>query len=207
VTLFQERGIRLRLFHGRGGSVGRGGGSSFDAILSQPPGTVAGQIRLTEQGEVIQGKYKDARNGRWHLELLTSAMLEASLSQDSEADEDSAMKTYGATMSTLSDTAFEAYRNLVFETPGFADYFFATTPISEIGGLNIGSRPAARGGGRRIEDLRAIPWGFSWAQCRVLLPGWYGVGTAVQQFLEQEPALHQERLEHLSAMARDWPLF
>ena len=207
VALFQERGIRLRLFHGRGGSVGRGGGSSFDAILSQPPGTVAGQIRLTEQGEVIQGKYKDARNGRRHLELLASAMLEASLSRDSEADEDSAMKTYGATMSALSGTAFAAYRSLVFETPGFADYFFATTPISEIGGLNIGSRPAARGAGRRIEDLRAIPWGFSWAQCRLLLPGWYGVGTAVQQFLDQVPEQTEERLAHLRAMARDWPFF
>jgi len=207
VTVFRERSIRLRLFHGRGGSVGRGGGSSFDAILSQPPGTVAGQIRLTEQGEVIQGKYKDARNGRWNLELLASAMLEASLSEDNEADEDSAMDTYGATMTTLSDTAFRAYRDLVFDTPGFADYFFATTPISEIGGLNIGSRPAARGGGRRIEDLRAIPWGFSWAQCRLLLPGWYGFGTAVQQFLEQAPEQVEERLAHLRAMSHDWPFF
>nr|MBF0682619.1 phosphoenolpyruvate carboxylase [Pseudomonas sp.] len=207
VTVFQERGIRLRLFHGRGGSVGRGGGSSFDAILAQPPGTVAGQIRLTEQGEVIQSKYKDARNGRWHLELLSSAMLEASLSQGSTADEDSAMQTYGATMGALSDSAFKAYRSLVFETPEFAEYFFATTPISEIGGLNIGSRPAARGRGQRIEDLRAIPWGFSWAQCRLLLPGWYGVGTAVQQFLEQEHGQHPERLAHLRAMVRDWPFF
>ncbi len=207
VDVFAERQVRLRLFHGRGGTVGRGGGSSFDAILSQPPGTVAGQIRLTEQGEVIQSKYKEARTGRWHMELLTSAMLEASLSEASTADEDEAMQSYGATMDELSASAFQSYRKLVYDTPGFADYFFATTPISEIAGLNIGSRPATRSGGARIEDLRAIPWGFSWGQCRLLLPGWYGVGTAIEQYLQAQPQQQPQRLAHLRAMARDWPFF
>ena len=203
VEVFARHGVRMRLFHGRGGTVGRGGGSSFDAILSQPAGTVAGQMRLTEQGEVIQSKYKEAHTGRWHLELLTAAMLEASLVHDNPAAEDHALKRYGDIMSTLSESAFHAYRQLVFHTPGFVEYFHATTPISEIASLNIGSRPAARGAGKRIEDLRAIPWGFSWSQCRLLLPGWYGVGTAVDAYLQGDPT----RLATLQAMARDWPFF
>ena len=186
VDVFSARHVRLRLFHGRGGSVGRGGGSSFDAILAQPPGTVAGQLRLTEQGEVIQSKYKDAEIGRWHLELLVAATLESSLAPRAEAAsaEDAHMARHGQAMSFMSETAQRTYRGLVYETPGFAEYFFASTPISEIAGLNIGSRPASRKKGQRIEDLRAIPWGFSWAQCRLMLTGWYGMGSAIEAYLE-----------------------
>ncbi|MEO6985658.1 MAG: phosphoenolpyruvate carboxylase [Paralcaligenes sp.] len=213
VEVFKNHKTRLRLFHGRGGSVGRGGGSSFDAILAQPPGTVNGQIRLTEQGEVIQSKYKDADVGRWHLELLAAATLEASLTphQSASQTEDENMARYGAVLNLMSATAQKTYRKLVYQTPGFADYFFASTPILEIAGLNIGSRPAARKPSQRIEDLRAIPWGFSWAQCRLMLTGWFGLGTAMQSYLEQGgpdcPTHRDERLDQLRSMARDWPFF
>ncbi|MVW72001.1 phosphoenolpyruvate carboxylase [Bordetella sp. 15P40C-2] len=213
VDVFSARGVRLRLFHGRGGSVGRGGGSSFDAILAQPPGTVAGQLRLTEQGEVIQSKYKDAEVGRWHLDLLVAATLESSLAPRAAAAsaEDAHMAEYGPAMSFMSEMAQQSYRGLVYETPGFAEYFFATTPITEIAGLNIGSRPASRKQGQRIDDLRAIPWGFSWAQCRLMLTGWYGVGSAVEAYLESgasgAPRSRRARLAQLREMARDWPAF
>ncbi|VCU69268.1 Phosphoenolpyruvate carboxylase [Pigmentiphaga humi] len=209
VEVFKARKVRLRLFHGRGGTVGRGGGSSYDAILAQPPGTVAGQIRLTEQGEVIQSKYKDAEIGRWHLELLTAATLEASLADStaSASAEDALFESYGATMDRLSATALRSYRALVYETPGFADYFFASTPIAEIAELNIGSRPAARKSTGRIEDLRAIPWGFSWGQCRLLLPGWYGMGSAIDEYLRSGDGKRRDRIAHLQDMARHWPFF
>ncbi|MEN4920108.1 phosphoenolpyruvate carboxylase [Achromobacter spanius] len=213
VDVFSARNVRLRLFHGRGGSVGRGGGSSFDAILAQPPGTVAGQIRLTEQGEVIQSKYKDAEVGRWHLELLVAATLESSLAPRAEATsaEDAHMAHHGPAMSFMSETAQRTYRGLVYDTPHFAEYFFAATPISEIAGLNIGSRPASRKKGQRIEDLRAIPWGFSWAQCRLMLTGWYGMGSAIEAYLEtgapDAPRSRRGRLVQLREMARDWPAF
>ncbi len=212
VEVFRIRGIRLRLFHGRGGSVGRGGGSTFDAILAQANGSVGGQIRLTEQGEVIQSKYKDANVGRWHLENLVSATLEASLVDEHAARlEESNMTKYGEIMTFLSGIAQNTYRELVYHTPGFAQYFFSSTPISEIAGLNIGSRPAARKGGQRIEDLRAIPWGFSWAQCRLMLPGWYGVGTALLQYLDEgfqgTPTSRKARIQSLQDMAQDWPFF
>lgn len=213
VDVFSARGVRLRLFHGRGGSVGRGGGSSFDAILAQPPGTVAGQIRLTEQGEVIQGKYNNAEVGRWHLELLVAATLESSLAPkaDAASAEDAYIAQYGAAMSFMSDHAQHTYRGLVYETPGFAEYFFASTPISEIAGLNIGSRPASRKKGQNIDDLRAIPWGFSWAQCRLMLTGWYGVGSAIETYLEHgamgAPASKRARLAQLRTMTKEWPAF
>ena len=212
VKVFRARGVQLRLFHGRGGSVGRGGGSTFDAIMAQPTGSVAGQIRLTEQGEVIQSKYKDADVGRWHLENLVCATLETSLVDEQAArDEETHMARYGGVMAFLSDVAQAAYRNLVYQTPGFAEYFFASTPIAEIAGLNIGSRPAARKGGQRIEDLRAIPWGFSWAQCRLMLPGWFGVGTALLEFIEVgysgAPTSRKARVQLLQDMTIDWPFF
>lgn len=213
VDVFSARHVRLRLFHGRGGSVGRGGGSSFDAILAQPPGTVAGQIRLTEQGEVIQSKYKDAEVGRWHLELLVAATLESSLAPRAEATsaEDARMAHHGPAMSFMSEAAQRTYRGLVYDTRGFSDYFFAATPISEIAGLNIGSRPASRKKGQQIEDLRAIPWGFSWAQCRLMLTGWYGMGSAIEAYLEAgapgAPRSRRSRLAQLREMARDWPAF
>lgn len=213
VDVFSQRNTRLRLFHGRGGSVGRGGGSSYDAILAQPPGTVNGQIRLTEQGEVIQTKYKDAEVGHWHLELLVTATLQASLTPSPVAaqTEDDNMARFGSALAFMSDVAQASYRDLVYGTPGFNDYFFASTPILEIAGLNIGSRPAARRNTQKIEDLRAIPWGFSWAQCRLLLTGWYGVGTALQRYIETGSpgslTTPNERLAELQEMATLWPFF
>ncbi|NLY65157.1 MAG: phosphoenolpyruvate carboxylase, partial [Alcaligenaceae bacterium] len=210
IQVFEKHDVRLRLFHGRGGSVGRGGGSSFDAILAQPPGTVNGQIRLTEQGEVIQSKYKNAEIGGWHLELLVSATMEASLSGKPQS-KDSHMEQFGDALDNISTLAEQSYRQLVYGTKGFSEYFFAATPIHEIAGLNIGSRPAARKGGQRIEDLRAIPWSFSWAQCRLMIPGWYGVGTAIENYLAEgtanSPKSQKARLKQLQEMYRDWPFF
>ncbi|WP_345796980.1 phosphoenolpyruvate carboxylase [Castellaniella sp. MT123] len=212
VEVFKKHRTRLRLFHGRGGSVGRGGGPSYDSILSQPPGTVNNQIRLTEQGEIIQGRYKNAEVGRWHLELFVAATLEASLAGTPAArHEDQNAARYGEAMAWMSQTARQTYRDLVYGTEGFTDYFFASTPIREIAGLNIGSRPSSRKALQRIEDLRAIPWSFSWAQCRMALPGWYGVGTALSRYVDEggpDQALgREERLERLRSMARDWPFF
>ena len=211
VDVFSARHVRLRLFHGRGGSVGRGGGSSFDAILAQPPGTVAGQLRLTEQGEVIQSKYKDAEIGRWHLELLVAATLESSLAPRAEAAsaEDAHMARHGQAMSFMSETAQRTYRGLVYETPGFAEYFFASTPISEIAGLNIGSRPASRKKGQRIEDLRAIPWGFMGAMPadadRLVRHGLGHRGLSETGAPGAPPCA--ARLAQLREMAREWPAF
>ncbi|MBG6078918.1 phosphoenolpyruvate carboxylase [Rubrivivax gelatinosus] len=201
-TLHREHGIRMRLFHGRGGTVGRGGGPSYQAILAQPPGTVNGQIRLTEQGEVIGSKYANPEIGRRNLETLVAATLEATLLHPTK----SAPKTFLDAAARLSDASFAAYRALVYETPGFVDWFFAATPIREIAELNIGSRPASRKATRAIEDLRAIPWSFSWGQCRLALPGWYGFGSAVEAFLGDE-STQAARLELLQRMYRQWPFF
>ena len=201
--LRQSQGLVLRLFHGRGGTVGRGGGPSFQAILAQPPGTVNGQIRLTEQGEVISSKYANPEIGLRNLETLVAATLEATLLTPTK----SAPKTFLDAAAALSDASFAAYRRLVYETPGFTDYFFSATPIREIAELNIGSRPASRKASRRIEDLRAIPWGFSWGQCRVALPGWAGFGSAVEQWLGDDAALRAQRLALLQKMYRQWPFF
>jgi phosphoenolpyruvate carboxylase len=210
VELFREAGVKLRLFHGRGGTVGRGGGPSYEAILAQPPGTVNGQIRLTEQGEIIASKFSNPDIGHRNLELLVAATLEASLAPQA-TDEKRSIKLaeFESTMTELSDRAYRAYRNLVYETPGFTDYFFSSTPIAEIAELNIGSRPASRKASRRIEDLRAIPWGFSWGQCRLLLPGWYGFGSAVSSWLQEGNGApdHKRKLAMLRAMFREWPFF
>ena len=203
--------IRLRMFHGRGGTVGRGGGPSYQAILAQPPGTVRGQIRLTEQGEVIGSKYANPEIGRRNLETLVAATLEATLLQSTKP----APKAFLSAAEALSRSSMAAYRALVYETPGFTEYFFGSTPIREIAELNIGSRPASRKASQRIEDLRAIPWSFSWGQCRLTLPGWYGFGTAVHEFLHsphpegEAPARmgDQERLALLQKMYRRWPFF
>jgi phosphoenolpyruvate carboxylase len=205
VALFAElRGthdITLRLFHGRGGTVGRGGGPSYQAILAQPPGTVNGQIRLTEQGEVIASKYAQPEIGRRNLETLVAATLEATLLQPTR----SAPKSFHEAAQAISAASMAAYRALVYETPGFTDYFFGATPIREIAELNIGSRPASRKASRSIEDLRAIPWSFSWGQCRVALPGWYGFGLGIEAYLgEGERA---QRLALLRRMANEWPFF
>ena len=203
-SLEEQHGITLRLFHGRGGTVGRGGGPSFDAILAQPPGTVRGQIRLTEQGEVINSKYANPALGRRNLEILVAATLEASFLQTQKA----APRSFIEAAQILSGHSFKAYRQLVYETPGFTDYFFEATPLREIAALNIGSRPASRKASQRIEDLRAIPWGFSWGQCRLTLPGWLGFGSAVQQFVEHHPGLSQvQALALLRRMNKQWPFF
>ncbi|HJV72847.1 MAG TPA: phosphoenolpyruvate carboxylase, partial [Noviherbaspirillum sp.] len=209
VGLFDSAGVKLRLFHGRGGTVGRGGGPSYEAILAQPAGTVNGQIRLTEQGETIASKFSNPEIGRRNLELLVAATLEASLAPHA-AEGKGAKKIAGfeRVMEELSERAYRAYRNLVYETPGFTDYFFSATPIAEIAELNIGSRPASRKSTRRIEDLRAIPWGFSWGQCRLLFPGWYGFGSAVSSWLQEGDAQEQKkRLALLRAMFKEWPFF
>lgn len=201
--LGREHGITLRLFHGRGGTVGRGGGPSYQAILAQPPGTVNGQIRLTEQGEVIASKYAHPEIGRRNLETLVAATLEATLLNPTK----SAPKSFLEAASAISDASFKAYRKLVYETAGFTDYFFSATPIREIAELNIGSRPASRKATRAIEDLRAIPWSFSWGQCRVALPGWCGFGSAIEAFLGKDTKDRKERLALLQKMHKQWPFF
>ena len=209
VELFDElansHGITLRMFHGRGGTVGRGGGPSYQAILAQPPGTVRGQIRLTEQGEVIGSKYANPEIGRRNLETLVAATLEATLLQPTKP----ATQTFLKAAETLSSNSMAAYRALVYETPGFTEYFFSATPIREIAELNIGSRPASRKATQTIEALRAIPWGFSWGQCRLTLPGWYGFGSAVESMLADggTPAKRKEATALLQKMVKEWPFF
>jgi phosphoenolpyruvate carboxylase len=189
----RKRGVRLRLFHGRGGTIGRGGGPSYEAVLAQPAGSVDAALRLTEQGEVIASKYADPESGRRNLETLAAAALEASLKSESHQSE-----RYVAIAEALSARAFEAYRALV-KTPGFVEYYRASTPIAEIADLNIGSRPASRRNSERLEDLRAIPWVFSWTQCRLMLPGWYGFGSAVEGW--------KGPVDELREMYREWPFF
>ncbi|MGL4409435.1 phosphoenolpyruvate carboxylase [Zoogloea sp.] len=201
VDVFAAHGVRLRLFHGRGGSVGRGGGPSYQAILAQPGGAVQGQIRLTEQGEVIASKYANPEVGRRNLEVLAAATLEATLF----APRDPAPRPeYLEAMNELSADAFAAYRALVYDTEGFEQYFWESTVISEIAALNIGSRPASRKKSTAIEDLRAIPWVFSWAQCRLMLPGWFGFGAAVHAYLERHG---DAGLARLQAMYKEWSFF
>ena len=199
--VFEAAGVGMQLFHGRGGAVGRGGGSAFAAIRAQPAGTVQGRIRITEQGEVIAGKYGTRDTAMANLEAMASATLLASLEPERLPNAENA--TFAAAMDRLSESAFHAYRDLVYGSAGrseggFRTFFRQMTPIAEIAGLKIGSRPASRTKSDRIEDLRAIPWVFSWAQARVMLPGWYGVGHALGRF--EDKAL-------LRDMAQGWPLF
>ncbi|MGH6970668.1 MAG: phosphoenolpyruvate carboxylase, partial [Caulobacteraceae bacterium] len=189
----EAAGLGVQFFHGRGGAVGRGGGSSFEAILAQPAGTVAGRIRITEQGEVVANKYADPAIGRDNLSMLTAATLLASFGRGGAE----ASAAAGAAMEALSEASRRAYRALVYETPGFQRFFREATPIGEISRLNIGSRPASRTPSERIEDLRAIPWVFSWSQARVMLPGWYGFGSAVKG----------QDMAALADLAEAWPFF
>jgi phosphoenolpyruvate carboxylase len=197
----RKTGIRLRLFHGRGGTVGRGGGPSYDAILAQPPGAVHGSLRITEQGEVIAAKYAEPRVAHRNLETLLAATLEATL-LDVEGLGDAAGPAYEV-LDDLAARAQRAYAELVHETPGFVDYFTASTPVSEIGALNIGSRPTSRKPTTSISDLRAIPWVLAWSQSRVMLPGWYGTGSAFQAWIAEGDG----RLEVLRDLYRRWPFF
>ena len=200
----RKTGIRLRLFHGRGGTVGRGGGPSYDAILAQPPGAVRGSLRLTEQGEVIAAKYAEPQIARRNLETLLAATLEATL-LDTEGLGRSSEEAY-AVLDDLAARAQRAYAELVHETPGFVDYFKASTPVSEIGALNIGSRPTSRKPTTQISDLRAIPWVLAWSQSRVMLPGWYGTGSAFEQWIAdgEDP---DARLAVLQDLYQRWPFF
>ncbi|WP_336029963.1 phosphoenolpyruvate carboxylase [Geodermatophilus sp. FMUSA9-8] len=199
VDVARREGIRLRLFHGRGGTVGRGGGPSYEAIRAQPPGAVAGALRITEQGEVIAAKYGEPDLARRNLEALVAATLEATL-LDVEGLGDDAEDAY-ALLDDLAARAQDAYRALVHETPGFVEWFRAATPIRELAELNIGSRPPSRKAGDRIADLRAIPWVFSWSQARIMLPGWYGTGSALESWIDGDP----QRLARLQDLHRRWP--
>jgi phosphoenolpyruvate carboxylase len=192
--VFEKASAAMQLFHGRGGAVGRGGGSAFAAIQAQPHGTVQGRIRVTEQGEIIAAKFGTRDVAMTNLEAMTSATLLASLEPEKLSERDATR--FALAMDSLSNTAFAAYRDLVYDTDGFKEFFRQLTPIQEISGLKIGSRPASRTKSTRIEDLRAIPWVFSWAQARVMLPGWYGVGHALSAF--EDKAL-------LVDMAQVWP--
>jgi phosphoenolpyruvate carboxylase len=201
VEVARTEGIRLRLFHGRGGTVGRGGGPSYEAVRAQPPGAVAGALRITEQGEVIAAKYGDPGRARRNLEALVAATLESSL-LDIEGLGDDAESVY-AVLDDLAARAQQAYRALVHETPGFVEWFRAATPIGELAELNIGSRPPSRKAGDSIADLRAIPWVFSWSQARIMLPGWYGTGSALESWVDGD----DEKLARLQELHRRWPFF
>jgi phosphoenolpyruvate carboxylase len=195
-TVFERHGTALQVFHGRGGAVGRGGGSSFAAIRAQPTGTLRGRIRITEQGEVIAAKYGTRESAVFNLEAITAATVLASLEKPMLSESD--RERFAGAMAALSGTAFRAYRELVYDTEGFPSFFRQMTPIAEIAELKIGSRPASRTKSEKIEDLRAIPWVFSWAQARVMLPGWYGVGRALASF---------DDLRLLREMIAAWPFF
>ncbi|KRD20368.1 phosphoenolpyruvate carboxylase [Mycobacterium sp. Root265] len=197
----RKTGIRLRLFHGRGGTVGRGGGPSYDAILAQPPGAVKGSLRITEQGEVIAAKYAEPRIAHRNLETLLAATLESTL-LDTEGLGEFAESAYSV-LDDLAARAQRAYSELVHETPGFVEYFKESTPVSEIGALNIGSRPTSRKPTTAISDLRAIPWVLAWSQSRVMLPGWYGTGTAFEEYIAGDDA----RLDTLRDLYQRWPFF
>ncbi|MFN6553721.1 phosphoenolpyruvate carboxylase [Mycolicibacterium septicum] len=201
VEAARKTGIRLRLFHGRGGTVGRGGGPSYDAILAQPPGAVKGSLRITEQGEVIAAKYAEPRIAHRNLETLLAATLESTL-LDVEGLGDEAEPAYQV-LDELAALAQRSYAELVHETPGFVEYFKASTPVSEIGALNIGSRPSSRKPTTSISDLRAIPWVLAWSQSRVMLPGWYGTGTAFEQWIGDD----ESRVAVLQDLYERWPFF
>ncbi|KNX39196.1 phosphoenolpyruvate carboxylase [Luteipulveratus halotolerans] len=201
VEVAREHDIRLRLFHGRGGTVGRGGGPSYEAILAQPPGAVRGSLRLTEQGEIIAAKYAEPRLATRNLEALVSATLEASL-LDTERLGEQSDAAYEH-LDDLAALAREAYADLVHRTDGFVEYFKTSTPVAEIGALNIGSRPASRKPTEQISDLRAIPWVMSWSLSRVMLPGWYGTGSALEQWVGGDA----DRLKTLRGYYERWPFF
>jgi phosphoenolpyruvate carboxylase len=197
-SVAQEHGVRLRLFHGRGGSAGRGGGPSYQAIMAQPPNTLDGKIRITEQGEVISFKYSMRGLARRNLDTVLAAVLEKSADGSPREPE----PRWAEAMEDLSETAHKTYRELVYEDRDFLDFFFEASPIGELGMLNMGSRPARRVQDREIESLRAIPWVFAWTQNRFLLPSWYGAGTALGAYASED-----DRLNILREMYQGWPFF
>jgi phosphoenolpyruvate carboxylase len=198
-------GVRLRFFHGRGGTVGRGGGPAYEAIRALPPGSVDGSIRLTEQGEIVAAKYSNPVMARRNLETLLAATLDASLLHRRPERDAGVDPSFAVAMDELAAAAFDAYRALVYGDARFVAFFRAITPTNEIASLNVGSRPASRTASNAIEDLRAIPWVFGWTQCRLMIPAWFGVGSAVERFAGSGP--DGERMELLHAMYRDWPFF
>lgn len=197
----QKHGIKITFFHGRGGTVGRGGGPSYDAITSQPFGSIKDRIRLTEQGEVIGNKYGNKDAAYYNLEMLVSATLDRMVTQLITNPDD--LEDYRDIMNGIVDDSYAIYRDLVFGNPHFYDYFFAASPIREVSSLNIGSRPAARKTITEIGGLRAIPWVFSWSQNRIMLPGWYGVGSSFKRYIDKAP----ENLAKLQKMYQNWPFF
>ncbi|MBF8969799.1 MULTISPECIES: phosphoenolpyruvate carboxylase [unclassified Streptococcus] len=200
--LGQEFGVKVTFFHGRGGTVGRGGGPTYEAIIAQPLESIRDRLRLTEQGEVIANKYGNKEAAYYNLEMLLSASLDRMLNLEAELSPEQ-RETYGRVMNHLVETSYQAYRDLVFENPAFYEFFFEASPITEISSLNIGSRPAARKTITEISGLRAIPWVFSWSQNRIMLPGWYGVGQAFQTLMAEDP----EWLSILRHMYQNWPFF
>jgi phosphoenolpyruvate carboxylase len=196
--LMRAHGVRFTFFHGRGGALGRGGGPTNVAILSQPPGTVEGRIKLTEQGEVIAAKYSTPEIAHRELELIAGAALVSRLLPQPAPER---LRVFEELVDTMAARSSEVYRDLVYGQPGFERFFEQATPIEEIARLRIGSRPTRRGGSQRIEELRAIPWVFSWTQTRIILPGWYGLGSALVW------AREQTGLPLLQEMDRDWPFF
>jgi phosphoenolpyruvate carboxylase len=197
-SVVARHGRTLRIFHGRGGTVGRGGGPTHEAILAQPEGARAPRIKITEQGEVIHRKYARPETARQNLQLVLAAVLEHSL----EPDRSPAKPAWRAVMDSMAELSREHFQALVYGDRGFQTYFEQSTPIEEIAQLNTGSRPVSRGGTLTIEDLRAIPWVFAWMQNRHLLPAWYGVGSAFRQQAGQPGGM-----ECLRDMYQQWPLF
>ncbi|HEX6776736.1 MAG TPA: phosphoenolpyruvate carboxylase, partial [Ktedonobacterales bacterium] len=196
--------IAITIFHGRGGAIGRGGGPIYEAILGQPPGSVNGRIRVTEQGEMLSFKYGLYAIALRNLELVVSGVFQASLPSDqvhTDYQQEAHAETWQNTMERLSASAYQSYRRLIYDDPDFLRYFEQATPILELGWLNIGSRPARRSQGRSIDELRAIPWVFSWMQSRYVLPSWYGVGGALEAYLAEDPT----RLATLQEMYHNWP--
>jgi phosphoenolpyruvate carboxylase len=198
--LGRQFGIRITMFHGRGGAIGRGGGPIYEAILGQPPHTVNGRIRITEQGEMLSFKYGLHEIAVRNMELVVTGVIQASLPDSLSQDARSVSPEWETVLERLSQLAHRRYRQLIYENPDFLRFFEQATPISELGWLNIGSRPARRTAGRSVEELRAIPWVFSWMQSRYVLPSWYGVGTALETYLHEDST----HLAHLQEMYRSW---
>jgi phosphoenolpyruvate carboxylase len=197
----EEYGLGVRIFHGRGGSVGRGGGPAYEAILAQPGKSINGRIKITEQGEVLASKYSLPDLALYNLETITTAVIQASLLRAGFDD----IEPWNEIMEELAARSRSHYRHLIYEQPDFIDFFNEVTPIEEISQLQISSRPARRPSGKKgLSSLRAIPWVFSWTQTRFLLPAWYGVGTALQEFINEAP---EDHIQLLQCFYRKWPFF